>query len=421
MEKGDLGSPSDEQWSRRHVRLGGCDISNIRADHTTVVCLALCLGSALMRFSDGLEPMEPIFNAGRLIDRSDLNITVAADHGLSLCAKRYMRRLVHCVRPIPRKYTFSVESLKRTRSVYAINLENLPGKPSSRDQFLYSLIRHSLQFMMSRQFSPYLLLIAAFYSCVVSAQVAADIVRSDNYVINRCGASQGPRSKAATLQRLLPALAKQLEKTIADAEKGPNSEYGFEAFFKSFDAIDRVQQVFRAIVAGGDVAVGGGATAPPTLICLTPDDPLASIREGYQVVCVREGGRGPSAGHARGTQWVGICPSFYDEVIGARRRNCPQLQGNGQLPNNDVLQHNQMAILTHELAHLYGVPGDVDIYLIQSCIDLEEAESLDNPSNYALYNAGESPKIYISILSIVVRKDLFEWTENGGKHRLMIS
>lgn len=90
---------------------------------------------------------------------------------------------------------------------------------------------------------------------------------------------------ASKLQQILPIIWSNVEKTIADVEKGTASTHGYAAFFKTNENKKAVQDVYRAMVAGDPVDQTNGAslgrgrsTDPddfvnPGIICLQDGDP----------------------------------------------------------------------------------------------------------------------------------------------------
>jgi len=228
----------------------------------------------------------------------------------------------------------------------------------------------------------------------ISAADPGDMVSSGNYLIHLCN-SGDPNSNASYLQNLLPQIKVNLQAVIADAQLGTASKRGYGAFFKTNDTIQEVIRVYKEMAAGTDVMIQsipgrplpGLLAARPTLVCIND---IPKTRYIYQQ-CIHHHSNIPLVVWER-SELIALCPLFWDQKkVPVARTDCPRLKGNTLSPNTMQLSENQEAMIVYELTYLYGnVTKWPNVVMnIQDAVDLNAAASLANPSNYALYYAGQ--------------------------------
>lgn len=221
---------------------------------------------------------------------------------------------------------------------------------------------------------------------------------STTYLIRHCNYGE-PNSEASYLQSLLRQINIHLRDVIADAELGTASNKGYSAFFKSNENVHEVMRVYKAMAAEEDVIVPslwnastpGTKPARPTFVCVddTPDD------GGMYRQCVNEDSHVPMVAMSE-TGTIALCPLFWDEDrVPLPRTDCPRLSGNTVSPNIRALSQNQEAMIVYKLAELYGkVNKAPDVAMkIQDAVDLDAEDSIANPYNFALYYAGQYPRL----------------------------
>lgn len=96
-------------------------------------------------------------------------------------------------------------------------------------------------------------------------------------------------------------------------------------------------------------------------------------------------------GVARNTGIVALCPIFFTLPRIPRRGACPSIAGNKFTGNGLDLARTQVAILVHELAHIYNAGTLVveERYGIQETVGLSAEGSFGNAQNFAYYAACE--------------------------------
>ncbi len=232
----------------------------------------------------------------------------------------------------------------------------------------------------------------------ISASASRDTVSSGNYLIHLCDSGK-PNSNAIHLQELLPQINANLQAVIADAHLGTASKRGYGAFFKTNDSIHEVIRVYEQMAAGTDVIIRsipgrqlpGPLAARPTFVCINDIPGTGAIHQQ----CVNEHST------TRLVVWedselIALCPLFWDQKKVPLRNDCPRLKGNTLTPNNMQLSSNQEAMIVYGLTHLYvNVTKWPNMALnIQDAVDLNETDSLANPTNYALYYAGQCSLLF---------------------------
>lgn len=204
-------------------------------------------------------------------------------------------------------------------------------------------------------------------------------------IINCAHHTSDARYALATTRRFAAAAAN-------DSRLGVDSEFGFAALFKSNNAAARVNLILSKIAYGTIPSRAGCYPgARPTVLCVNSNDVITNrMRE----LC--------NMGHPAYTNKafphvVILCPSvWYLPDMRASEVKCPTLDAKGKLtPNDGVIALNTQATIVHEFVHIYQRFIDMgdEAYNIQDAIELNEKDSLRNPSNYALYVAGKSSMV----------------------------
>lgn len=221
-----------------------------------------------------------------------------------------------------------------------------------------------------------------------------DTVSSGNYLIHLCDSGE-PNSNASYLQNLLPQIYVNLQAVIADARLGTASKRGYGAFFKTNDNIQEVVRVYEEMAAGTNVIVRsipgrqlpGLVAARPTFVCVND---IPETRGIYRQ-CIKDHPNTPLVVW-EGSELIALCPLFWDQKrVPLARTDCPRLKGNTLSPNNMQLSGNQEAMIVYELTYLYGnvTKWPKVVMNMQDAVNLDATASLANPSNYALYYAGQ--------------------------------
>ena len=173
---------------------------------------------------------------------------------------------------------------------------------------------------------------------------------------------------------------------------GMSSRYGFAAMFKSPDSLGRLMEILGNIATGQKMQVDpeGGASllpSPPNIVCINYGDTLVDNVLSY---CRRI--PNIKASHQPGTNFVALCPAFFNLETSPDGKYCPKTKNKAPSPNEAWLQLTQTTAIAHELAHMYLGGGSLkpEVYKIADAYALSAADSLNNPSNYAFFLGGES-------------------------------
>ncbi|KAI4270269.1 MAG: hypothetical protein LQ337_006778 [Flavoplaca oasis] len=213
---------------------------------------------------------------------------------------------------------------------------------------------------------------------------------SGAYGIRYCGT--GPKSKAATLQSLLPKFQGLLRLVQADAQNATKSQ-AFRAFFKSSPNAPYVREVFKHMADGRPAMIPGEGDAnfgnfeKPNLVCLSPSMP------GYGAL-KQQCGSTSIATTRRNRAFVILCDPFWQLNEEPHSLDCPVVSHNVFVQNlDDRILQNQFAAFVHEMAHAYTMswtPADKATEGIMDCVNLNPAASVKNVQSYALYAASKS-------------------------------
>ena len=245
----------------------------------------------------------------------------------------------------------------------------------------------------------------SFSASQTTRHEADDFAESGSYHIIYCNANSSTNSQAAYLQALLPSVWQSIQGLLQDISRGIASQHGYAAFFKTNDNLEFVRQIYQEIVDGPDTLTSAGPgsqirTTPPTIICANPNEP--------DTVLLQESCNGPVghggvlAGVPMNSGIVFVCPHFFHLPRVPRRAACPRVN----LANNEFeagddgseLGRNQLAILVHEIAHIYlqekGLGGQKEVYGISGAVALNATASYKNAMNYAFYVAGKSRGVH---------------------------
>ena len=219
---------------------------------------------------------------------------------------------------------------------------------------------------------------------------------SGPYLLRQCGSDGQPGSQALIVKDVLATVRSSLEAAIADTQLGTSSTHGFTSFFKSDNNKAVVQDLFNRILQGPLITLSPSTaqrthrtTAPPTFVCSNEGDPHTEWM--YNSLCQKY--THSPAGQRRGSQFIVLCPLFFRlgqlGFAGPPPGFCPILIDNKLSPNNEALTNNQLAVMIHELVHLYGPTKQAsgEAYSIQDAIDLNATASMANAANFAFYVA----------------------------------
>ncbi|KAL8984817.1 MAG: hypothetical protein Q9205_001308 [Flavoplaca limonia] len=229
--------------------------------------------------------------------------------------------------------------------------------------------------------------------CVLTAAVAQEnTATTGNYQIYYCG--EGPGSKAARLQTLLPHFRDNLKLVLVDVKRGTTSK-AYQAYFKSQANAAKVEAIFQAIADGIQlyVRVPGAPTKHyhpvyPTMLCLDPRIPNVAA---LQAVCSATRGGGKAAATIiPHSQFMVMCPDFWKLRKGPDRTDCPQVKRNKFVPDDHRIAVNKFGVFVHEFAHAYTHNWDPkEIYSPMDAVKLSAAQSVKNANNFALYAASD--------------------------------
>ena len=162
----------------------------------------------------------------------------------------------------------------------------------------------------------------------------------------------------------------------------------YKIFFKSNRELPLIQRVFNSMTSGEEVEVDSEShtlhSAPPEFFCVTSND----FTDRFLDVCAKED---LDASMFKDEPFIMLCPRFWDSLWPAIDGNmtvptCPDLTGGSLLPENDWMLESKMAIMIHELSHLY-TPNQIvpELYTMRDCAALSAAKAARNANNYTFF------------------------------------
>lgn len=196
-------------------------------------------------------------------------------------------------------------------------------------------------------------------------------VQSGNYLITGCG------PKATTIATVLQHLWTGLQTAL----KTPPTSTAYTKFFSGVDP-NVVNTVLAKIALGADVP-SNGQSWQPTIICANPDMPQIAAHWDLCQHSIVQGS------HQKNTQYVFLCPRIFDLKLVPDATDCVGRRPGGMFSTGQGLARSVMAVLLHELVHMYLDPKHLprDFYGLHAVLDLSPGESVINPPNYVFYVA----------------------------------
>ena len=183
-----------------------------------------------------------------------------------------------------------------------------------------------------------------------------------------------------------------LPKVVQEVKKGTNT-IPYRIFFKRNRQIPLIDRVFSQMAIGDQVKasneLGAVHLEAPEFVCVKPKDFTAE----YWNRCLDTD---LDAVTFDDQPFVVLCPAFWahlypSQALKVNKPACPNSLNNFFMPNDDRMLWSKLAILIHELVHLYR--GDQilpELYTMRACAGLNAAKSVRNANNYAFFAMGKS-------------------------------
>lgn len=220
-----------------------------------------------------------------------------------------------------------------------------------------------------------------FAITLIQESITQETVEVNNFAIHLCDSYQ-----TSKLAALIGDIEDSIENVINDLALGTSSKHGYTTFFKQDANRAEISTVYRKIQMGANILVQNGIASlrRPTFICSNNQPGTNGLYEMCQ--------ENPTAPvmRFRNSNLIPICPVFWTARQKPNRKYCPVVVNNTLTPNNDILLLNQLSVLVWSLVYLYHAAAK-DTGIIDGGIatasNLNAAESLLSPQNYAFYYA----------------------------------
>ncbi len=206
--------------------------------------------------------------------------------------------------------------------------------------------------------------------------------RYSNWRISNCSPTQ-----TQVVISLLDQLEQNLPSVIQAVQKSTET-VAYRTFFKHVREMPYVESVFTKLAAGEKVEAATEThilrRAPPEFICTAPTGFTAS----YHTYCDDGGLDALTFG---GLQYVILCPAFWNKLYPTLSDTnlmptCPYIGTDTTLPNNEDMLGSKLAIMLHELIHLYMTNQIVpEVYTMRACAGLSAAKAAHNADNYTFF------------------------------------
>ena len=227
----------------------------------------------------------------------------------------------------------------------------------------------------------------------VQAGVVAPSYQYSKWKISNCspGQTQAIITNLDRIGQELPSVIQAAEESTASAP--------FRIYFKSARELPLIREVFTNMAAGEEVQKASEShtlrSAPPEFFCAKATDFTA----GYWDDCMKNEF---DALTFDDEPYVLLCPRFwgdlyptlndtdddknYDNTSVVPRPTCANFGTESALPEDDDMLDSKMAIMIHELTHLYTKNQIApEVYTMHDCADLTAAKAARNANNYALF------------------------------------
>lgn len=220
--------------------------------------------------------------------------------------------------------------------------------------------------------------------------------------IEHCG-----RNRKFTVQRLLFSVQEILRPALDDVRNGTDSKFGFKAMFKDDAVTSTVWLLLKHIVTFAKAS--GLQRLPsvpsrPRFACVDQQSlqDYEHLQLGYDPLqkCYSTLSRGKEAHvfYASGTQYIFICPSFFNIKVEPEKEPCPKIRDN-KFTGSEVEFHDEYQTfnLIYALARFHLGANALDaesdpreVFDWNECVfNLNAVESVMNPTNTELYIASK--------------------------------
>ena len=215
-----------------------------------------------------------------------------------------------------------------------------------------------------------------------------DVTNNGNYLIARCSKDKLD-GKAEQLISLLQEIGRDLPTIIFEANTGSDSPHGFKSLFKSNKAIPVVTANFARLLNSTRVIIDG-QQQQITFVCLEPGDSLTALMYNFITTARPDG----IAFCEFGSPNIYLPPSFFGNISRSPAPDhCPIFRRNAIVKNSDdIFSTTQYGTIIHELMDKYLHFESLDLpesYSLRDCIQLPEAQQLQNAENYNFFASCE--------------------------------
>ena len=229
----------------------------------------------------------------------------------------------------------------------------------------------------------------------------AKTVRYNGYEIHNCGHPGNKHSKTNLLLGFLSQMKPQLERVIADAQKGVRSQHGYAAFFKSNRNIGKVERIFQNLVDANPIIVKEERVEYTALRTRTPQPRFRCVNEGELAMasiiekCTAHPLRTPLIIWP-GSEIMAVCPDFFKiKQYPTSPKGCPTLEGGKFRSFDGELIQVLFAFVVYSLVTMYNRELHTtyhnwdDMWDMQYAVELNSRQSLLNAASYGYYAGGK--------------------------------
>lgn len=163
----------------------------------------------------------------------------------------------------------------------------------------------------------------------------------------------------------------------------------YKTFFKSLRVAPFVHTVFTSLGAGEEVQIASDSHvlrhAPAEFICPNASDATAEYHKycsDYNIDAAAFDDVGA----------VILCQNFWDALHPSQSEEavptptCPTIGNDTNLPDSEWMLGSKLAVVIHELIHLYVENQIVpEVYSLQSCAGLRASKAVHNANNYTFF------------------------------------
>ena len=217
-----------------------------------------------------------------------------------------------------------------------------------------------------------------------------------------CSFSVGAGTARTVLVDAIVSMQKLLiTKIVPDGRQGTASQHGYSAFFKANRNRHQVLSLYERMVRGDQITNRCLVSSSQIIFQCVSQVPSVAADDRNARLCAQYWSGTTAFYTSDRPNIIVICPHFLRMRMLPQSKDCPFIRRN-KMAGSLRLAENQVGVLIHKLAHLYGanpvqnmpctdmMDPDIiifpdEVYGMQQSAELPAEQQLTNAQNFALY------------------------------------